>query len=282
MDAQWSDDFHHALHSVLTGERTGYYEDFGRLDHLAAALRRGFVYVGQHSGHRRRVHGRAPLGVPGWRLLGYLQNHDQVGNRARGDRIGHLTTPERARVGAAVVLTAPFVPLLFQGEEWAASAPFAFFTDHDPELGELVSAGRRREFAEHGWDVEEVPDPQDPATVERSRLRWDERDRGEHAATLDWYRRLIALRRATPELSDGRCERITVEFDEARCTLVVRRGSVGTFVNLGHEVEQFDVTGADLLLASQPGVQIGRDAILVPADAVAIVRLASEVERDEP
>jgi maltooligosyltrehalose trehalohydrolase len=282
MDAQWSDDFHHALHSVLTGERTGYYSDFGQVEHLAAALRRGFVYVGQHSRHRRRMHGRAPLGVPGWRLLGYLQNHDQVGNRARGDRIGHLTTPERARVGAAIVLTAPFVPLLFQGEEWAASAPFAFFTDHDPELGEAVRTGRQREFAAFGWKPSEVPDPQDPATFERSRLDWDERDRGEHAATLDWYRRLIALRRSTPELGGGRLERVRVESDEARCTLVVRRGSIGTVVNLGHEVAQFDLAVAEVLLASEPGIQVRADAIGVPADAVAIVRLAPDVERDEP
>ena len=179
IDAQWSDDFHHALHAVLTGERTGYYADFGSLDHLAKSLRQAYVYDGGYSPHRRRRHGRSPAGLPPTRFLGYLQNHDQVGNRATGERSSMLLSTGLLKVAAAIVLLGPFVPMLFQGEEWAASTPFLYFTDHDdPELGEAVSEGRRREFAAFGWSPEQVPDPQAPETFEASVLRWDERAAG--------------------------------------------------------------------------------------------------------
>src|SRR5207249_8497359 len=141
--------------------------------------------------YRGRRHGRPATGLSGHQLLGCLQNHDQVGNRARGERIGHLVTPGRLRVGAALALTSPFVPMLFQGEEWGASTPFQYFTDHvDPELGRLVSQGRRREFSAFGWKPEDVPDPQDPATFERSILDWAELDTHPHAGLLDWHKAL--------------------------------------------------------------------------------------------
>ncbi len=148
VDGVWADEFHHALHVVLTGDRDGYYEDFGSLAQVARALQQAWVYTGDYSEHRRRVHGRPPEGLAGSRFIVFLQNHDQVGNRATGDRITTIgraaRSPGRARVGAALTLLAPFVPLLFQGEEWAASAPFQYFTDHqDPGLGAAVSEGRR-------------------------------------------------------------------------------------------------------------------------------------------
>ena len=157
IDAQWSDDFHHALHAVITGERSGYYEDFGTLAHLARALQEAFVYAGTHSPHRQRVHGRPPHDVPGWRFVVAAQNHDQVGNRATGERLSHLVSTSRLKIAAALLLTAPFVPMLFQGEEWGASSPFQYFTAHeDEELGGRCrraaarssrhSAGIRRAF----------------------------------------------------------------------------------------------------------------------------------------
>ncbi|HUF91415.1 MAG TPA: malto-oligosyltrehalose trehalohydrolase, partial [Candidatus Limnocylindria bacterium] len=182
MDAQWSDDFHHALHVALTGERGGYYEDFESLRHLAEALEHTFVYRGTYSAHRRRTHGRPPDGLPPARFVHCMQNHDQVGNRAGGERSSHLMSVGRLKIAAALVLVPPYVPLLFQGEEWGATAPFQYFTEHeDPGLGRAVSEGRRREFAGFGWQPEDVPDPQAPETFLRSRLDWSETAREPHA-----------------------------------------------------------------------------------------------------
>ena len=178
LGAQWSDDFHHALHTVLTGERDGYYADFGSLADLAKALTGTFVYDGRYSHFRGRRHGRPTAGLTGDHFLGYLQNHDQIGNRAQGERSSHLPNSGRLKIAAALVLTSPFIPLLFQGEEWGASTPFQYFTDHDdPELGRAVREGRRVEFAGFGWAPEAIPDPQDPATFARSKLDWQERAR---------------------------------------------------------------------------------------------------------
>ncbi len=271
LDAQWSDDLHHALHAVLTGERAGYYADFGRLADVATALREAFVYAGRPSRFRGRVHGRPPTGLSGHRFLGYLQTHDQVGNRARGERIGHLVSPGRQKAGAALVLTSPFVPMLFQGEEWAASSPFQYFTDHpDPTLAAAVREGRRREFAAFGWEPEEVPDPQDPATFLRSKLDWDERERGPHREMLAWYGDLIALRRATPALLDGRREAVEARVDEEAGTLVVDRGPVTVAVNLGSDVRRVDA-GGRVALASHDGVGREGRGLRLPPDAVAVL-----------
>ncbi|HVW86004.1 MAG TPA: malto-oligosyltrehalose trehalohydrolase, partial [Bryobacteraceae bacterium] len=162
IQAQWNDDFHHCLHTVLTGEQNGYYLDFGRIEQLACALQQAFVYVGQVSPFRERPHGRKPANIPGWRFLGYLQNHDQIGNRALGDRSSHLLSRGKLMIGAALVMTAPFVPMLFEGEEWGASTPFLYFTQHEEDwLVHAVSDGRRKEFAAFGWAFDEVPDPQE-------------------------------------------------------------------------------------------------------------------------
>ncbi|HEU5464131.1 MAG TPA: malto-oligosyltrehalose trehalohydrolase, partial [Candidatus Binatia bacterium] len=223
--AQWSDDFHHALHTVLTGERDGYYADFGSLADLAKAIERVFVHDGSYSAFRRRRHGRPPKGILGQSFLGYLQNHDQVGNRAKGERSSHLLSLGRLKIAAALVLSAPFIPMFFQGEEWAASSPFLYFTNHeDAELGRLVTEGRRREFAAFSAHSDDVPDPQALETFERSKLVWNECSRAPHAEMLDWHRRLIRLRHEFAALSDGRLDRVTVAFDEQAKWLVMTRG----------------------------------------------------------
>lgn len=250
LDAQWSDDLHHSLHALLTGERTGYYADFGSLADLAKALRQAFVYDGRYSRSRRRRHGRPPLGVPPSRFLGYAQTHDQVGNRAQGERLVHLAGEGGARVAAALVLCSPFVPMLFQGEEWGASTPFQYFTDHeDADLGRAVSEGRRREFAAFGWAPEEVPDPQDEATFERSRLRWDEVGGEPHAGLLDWHRRLVALRRDRGLHASGRAGPAEVTYDEQARWLVLDRQAVAVAVNFGTAEVRVPVRAGEVLMA---------------------------------
>ena len=275
LDLQWNEDFHHALHAVLTGERSGYYADFGTLADLAAVLRHGFAYGGRYSRYRGRRHGRPATGLSGRQLLGCLQNHDQVGNRACGERIGHLVTPGRLRVGAALVLTSPFVPLVFQGEEWGASASFQYFTDHeDPALAQAVREGRRREFAAFGWDPAAVPDPQDADTFRRSRLDWQEVDREPHAGLLDWYRRLIRLRRTSAALSDGRMTEVRVAFDDEAAWLVVERGPVTVAANLARVPRRIPIAAHRpdaLLLASEGGVRLAPGAVELPPDAVAVL-----------
>ena len=272
LDAQWSDDFHHALHTVLTGERDGYYADFGTLHDLAVALQHGYRYAGDYSPFRGRVHGR-PLSEPdGNRLLGYLQNHDQTGNRARGERSAALVSRGRLMIGAAVVLTAPFVPMLFQGEEWAASTPFQYFTDHDAELGRLVSNGRKEEFAAFGWDPDDVPDPQHEETFSRSKLRWREIGEAPHADMLDWHRRLIALRRQRPELRDGRLDAVDVRYDEDDRWLRFTRGGLTVAFNLADAEREVRVPiSAEILLASDSAIRVGMDTVTLPPDSVAIL-----------
>ena len=232
--AQWSDDFHHSLHALLTGETGGYYADFGTIGHLATALREAFVYAGTYSRFRDRIHGRPPVGLPGYRFLGYLQDHDQVGNRAVGERSSALMSRDLLKVGAALVLTSPFVPMLFMGEEWGATSPFQYFTAHeDPELGPAVSEGRKREFAAFGWDPDSIPDPQDAATYERSKLDWSELDEQPHADLLDWHRNLIALRRECHELTDGRLDRVEVAYSEEDRWLTMSRGRITVACNFG-------------------------------------------------
>jgi maltooligosyltrehalose trehalohydrolase len=210
LDAHWSDDFHHALHRLVTGESSGYYADFKGIEDLAIALRDGYVYQGQHSVHRRRRHGRAPLDVRPDQLVVSAQNHDQIGNRAQGERLSALLTPLQLKAVAALTILSPFVPLLFQGEEWGATTPFLYFTDHqDRQLGQLVAEGRRKEFASFGWQVE-VPDPQSAATFSGSRLNWDELTQPVHQDLLSWYRRLIALKTSlthpTPRAATVTCD----------------------------------------------------------------------------
>jgi maltooligosyltrehalose trehalohydrolase len=269
LHAQWSDDFHHAIRTALTDERRSYYVDFDGLTDLAATLERGWPHAGGWSAFRGRTHGRPFDGLPGWALLGYSQNHDQVGNRAQGDRLSQVLPPGRLKIAAALVLTAPFVPMLFMGEEWGATTPFQYFTSHtDPELGRAVSEGRRNEFKEFGWGPDDVPDPQDPATFERSKLRWSEVGEPPHADLLEWYRALIALRRSTPALLDGRLDRVRATVDEDAGTIVVRRGPITLAANLGTDIVKLPDVEGEVVLASTPGAH----AAALPPDSVLILR----------
>jgi maltooligosyltrehalose trehalohydrolase len=202
------------------------------------------------------------------------QNHDQIGNRALGDRLTATVDDARARVAAALYLLSPFTPLVFQGEEWAATTPFQYFTDHDGDLGRAVTEGRRREFAAFGWDPSRVPDPQDPATFERSRLDWAEPAGGRHAEMLGWYRRCIALRRENPAFSHHHLGSVHAVADERARTIVLFRGAVTVAANLGEMA--VDVVLADrpsqVLLASVDGiVEPANGTLHLPAAAVVVL-----------
>lgn len=275
IDAQWNEDFHHALHAMLTGERRGYYCDFGTLADIAKVVSEGQVLDGCYSRYRRRHHGRPATGLSAHKFLGCLQNHDQVGNRAVGDRACHLLETGRLKVGVALVLTSPFVPLLFQGEEWAASSPFQYFTDHqEPELAEAVRRGRRQEFTAFGWDPNDVPDPQSRETFERSVLDWTEVSRNHHAEVLQWYRSLVRLRTRFPDLTSGRLEAVRVNFDEQAEWLVMIRGRVLVACNLADTAGHVPCPGTELRrieLASEANVRLDHGEILLPGNSVAVL-----------
>ncbi|WP_180685517.1 malto-oligosyltrehalose trehalohydrolase [Streptomyces gossypiisoli] len=272
--AQWNDDFHHALHTALTGESQGYYADFARapVSALAKTLTGGFFHDGTYSSFRGRHHGR-PLDrtrVAAHRLLGYSQTHDQVGNRAQGDRLSAQLSPGLLACAAALVLTGPFTPMLFMGEEWAAGTPWQFFTDHtDPDLAEAVRRGRRREFAAHGWAEEDVPDPQDPATRDRSCLDWSEPDSEPHARVLAWYRLLIALRHEQPDLTDPDLTDIKVAHDEEARWLAFRRGDLYVAVNLAK-------TPAEIPLGTRPAEVLAAWEPVGPPDEEGVLRVPGE------
>jgi maltooligosyltrehalose trehalohydrolase len=236
LQAQWSDDLHHALHVALSGETNGYYADFAAPGALARTLREVFFHAGTWSSFRGRAHGR-PVDtekIPGYRFLVYLQNHDQVGNRATGDRLAATVSLGLLACGAAIVFCSPYTPMVFMGEEWAASTPWQFFASFpDPELAEAVRTGRRREFGRHGWGESEVPDPMDPATPARSRLNWAEKTEPGHREMLGLYRSLIALRRERPELVDPGLDGFDVRSAPDDSWIVVRRGDLHLVCNLG-------------------------------------------------
>ncbi len=280
MDAQWSDDFHHALWAALTGERAGYYRDFGDLGDLAACFEGAFARPGAFSGFRGRRHGRAVGDLAPWRFLAYVQNHDQVGNRAKGERMGSLLTPRRQKVALGVVLCSPFVPLLFQGEEWGATTPFLYFTDHtDPGLAEAVSMGRRREFAAFGWQPEEVPDPQDPGSFAASVLDWSQSNQAVGRELQDWVRQLLALRRSEAFQPTSHFEDITATADGS--VLIVRRARSMMVANFSQEraCVSFDTPlegdGGWEVAAACGGVGIEEDRLCIDGESFAFVWMAT-------
>ena len=233
LDAHWADDFHHAIHRYFTGETEGYYADFQGLQDVATALRDGYVYQGQYSVHRRRRHGRPPTGVGPQQLVVSAQNHDQIGNRAQGERLSMMLGDDELKAIAALTLLAPFVPLLFQGEEWGAQTPFLYFTDHeDPDLGRRVAEGRTREFSAFRWQGA-VPNPQEADTFERSKLNWSELSVPRHAELLEWYRKLIRIRRdkvVMPRESFADSAKAQPRFDaEAGWLTFVHNGVLAVF-----------------------------------------------------
>jgi maltooligosyltrehalose trehalohydrolase len=247
MDGQWADDVHHALWAALSGERQGYYVDFGSLATLAKAFTSGFVHDGTYSTFRGHSHGRpVPASVPASRLVTFLQDHDQVGNRATGDRAAATLSDGLLRIGAALLLTGPFTPMLFMGEEWGARTPWAYFTDHVTDwLADAVRTGRRAEFAAHGWGPEDVPDPQAEETFAGSRLDWSEPSAEPHHGLLGWYQRLIALRHTMAELTDPDWSSVRCAYDEdARWFVLYRGGSTDTVAvvcNLGPDRQSIPV-----------------------------------------
>lgn len=275
MDAQWSDDFHHSLFTVLykSPEGMGYYDDFGTMEDLAKSLKEVFVYDGIYSSYRKRTHGRPAVRLSAHHFLGFIQNHDQVGNRATGDRIEHIIGMPRSKVAAAVVLLAPFLPMIFQGEEYAADTPFQYFAHHeDPAMAKSVSEGRKKDFAVFGWNPEEVPDPEKRETFERSKLNWNEITEGRHAEMLDWTRKLIHLRRSSPSLNDGDLSHIKVRFDEEKRWLSMKRGAVRLICNLGTEVHRSpNPEGLALVLRSAEDVTLTETEVVLPPDTVAIL-----------
>ncbi len=202
LDSQWNDDFHHAVHALVTGEHDGYYQDFGTIDHLARACREGFVYAGQYSTFRRRHHGSASADIPCHQFVVFGQNHDQVGNRARGERLSQLVCFETLKLVAGIVLLSPFIPLLFMGEEYGELSPFQYFVSHeDSDLIERVRQGRLKEFEHFAWQGD-IPDPASPDTFMRSKLHWEAREHRQYRTLLLFYTELLRLRRAIPALSN--------------------------------------------------------------------------------
>ncbi len=228
LDAHWADDLHHALHAALTGERGGYYADFGAIGPIATALQRAYVYAGDYATHRGRRFGRAPVGRHPAQFVVCCQNHDQVGNRAFGERLSALLNFEQLKLVAAAYLLSPFTPLIFMGEEYGEPAPFQYFTHHgDPELIKNVREGRRREFADMVGSAAEVPDPQDPATFQRSKLNHELRHQGRHHVLYTLYGELLRLRRAVPGLRPDSLDATEAVADEDARTLTWRRRAAG-------------------------------------------------------
>jgi maltooligosyltrehalose trehalohydrolase len=244
LTAQWSDDFHHALYVSLTGDTSGYYADFDSLAALGKVFESGFFHTGTRSSFRGRTHGH-PIDTwrtPTWRLVVCWDNHDQIGNRATGERLSSKISPAQQAIAAMVTLLSPFTPMIFMGEEWGAATPWRFFTSHpEPELAEMVRAGRLEEFAQMEWDTSEVPDPQDPRTFEVSRLDWSELEQPRHAALLALTRQLIKIRRTYPDFTDP-------HFDQGRAVssddggwLLLERGEMIMVVNFRDRPTEVDI-----------------------------------------
>ena len=271
LTSQWSDDYHHALHVALTGETGGYYADFASLAALAKVSTRGFYHDGTHSSFRGRDHG-FPIDpvTPTWRLVTFSQDHDQIGNRAAGDRLTATLDFGQLSIAAVLTVCSPYTPMLFMGEEFGATTPWQFFTSHpEPELGKATAEGRIAEFAAMGWDPATVPDPQDPQTFERSKLDWSSAESGDHARLLDLYRELIALRRALPALSDPDFARLRASFDDDLRWFRLERDDLSIAVNFGTEALTLPVIEATVLLSTDAAASVtGTELALPPHSAV--------------
>jgi len=275
LEAHWADDFHHAIHRYFTGEADGYYADFKGLSDVAAALRDGYIYQGQYSVFRGRRHGRPPRGVAAHQLVVSAQNHDQIGNRAQGERLSMLLTTPQLKAIAAMTLLSPFVPLLFQGEEWGAQTPFLYFTDHEnAELGRLVAEGRSREFSAFRWPGA-VPNPQDVQTFERSKLDWSELAAAPHAELYEWHRQLIRLRR--DKVSDR--GKAAVKFNAEAGWLRFTHGGLLAVFNLAARPQHVPLPAGEWALALRSAPE---EAAPLPAQAAPMPARATYVYRARP
>jgi maltooligosyltrehalose trehalohydrolase len=280
MDSQWSDDFHHALVALLSSPKereTGYYKDFGTLADLHKALKHSYVYTGQYSGSRKRRHGRPSDGLSAHHFVHFDQNHDQVGNRAKGERLEHLIGLDAAKVSLGLLLTAPFIPMLFMGEEWATSSPFLYFADHeDEELRRQVAEGRQKEFAAFGFG-DDIPNPEEQETFEASKLNWDEQGEGKHADMLAWVRSLIKLRRSHVCFNDGDMHSVRVSSSDENRTLVMERDQARVLINFGEKPHTFPLLENETLeLTSRKGLQDADHAIELPPMTLAVLMSPSE------
>jgi maltooligosyltrehalose trehalohydrolase len=223
LDAQWCDDFHHALHSLLTGERAGYYADFGKAGDLAKSIKEGYVLSGQYSAFRKRRYGNSSRKIPASRFVVFSQNHDQVGNRREGKRLSSILPFESLKLAAGAVFLSPYIPLLFMGEEYAEESPFLYFTSFsDADLIQAVQKGRREEFQGFRWQPE-PPDPQNPETYFRSKLKWERRKDRRGRAMMDFYHRLAELRKTIPALSRLEKENLKVSVLEDKKVILLHR-----------------------------------------------------------
>ncbi|WP_019203102.1 malto-oligosyltrehalose trehalohydrolase [Tsukamurella sp. 1534] len=272
LTAQWDDDVHHAVHTIVSGERHGYYADFGSPECLETVLTRGFFHAGTYSSFRGRVHG-APVDpdvVPPSRLLAYTCTHDQVGNRARGDRPAEYLTGGQLAVKAALVLFSAFTPMLFMGEEWGARTPFRFFSSHpEPELARATAEGRRAEFAEHGWPPGDVPDPQSFDTFSESRLDWSEPASRPHARLLATYRALIALR-GDPALAEDDLRAVRCTHPGEATWFAVHRGDLTLVVNFSPSPVAAPFAGEPVLSWDEPA--IAADSCTLPGHSFVVLR----------
>ncbi|CAN5311322.1 malto-oligosyltrehalose trehalohydrolase [soil metagenome] len=268
LTAQWSDDWHHSAHVALTNETTGYYADFASLGALAATSTRGFFHDGSYSSFRGRNHGHpVPATVPTWRLVTFAQDHDQIGNRAVGDRLTATLSPAELALSAVLTLTAPGTPMLFMGEEWGAASPWPFFTSHpEPELGEATAKGRIAEFEQMGWDPEVVPDPQDPQTFERSKLDWATAG----GPLLELYRALLRLRREVPELTDPAFAHLAASYSDDDRWFRLDRGELSILVNFADAPREFATVGTVLL--DTGSARVAEVTTLSPVSAVILRR----------
>src|ERR1043166_5538866 len=271
-DTQWSDDFHHSLHTILTGEQDGYYRGFGRVGDLAQVLTTGYLYTGQHSPYYGRKYGAHPRTSDGRKFVVSAQNHDQVGNRMHGERLSTLVPWDQLKVIAAAVILSPFVQMLFMGEEYGEKAPFQYFTSHsDNDLIEAVRRGRIEEFDDFDWEGE-PPDPHDEQTFERSKLRWESLPREQHQMILGLYRSLLRLRRDTPALRTLDLARVETHADEAHRVLLVRRDTVLIAFHFGEKTATVEIpfACAPWKAMIDTGAKIENGRITLPPNSFAL------------
>lgn len=280
MDAQWSDDFHHALFALLYSPKegeSGYYGDFGTLADLHKSLKHSYVYDGQYSSYRKRRHGRPSDGLSAHHFVHFDQNHDQVGNRARGERLEHLLGVDAAKVCLGILLTAPYIPMLFMGEEWATSSPFLYFANHeDEEMRRQVAEGRQREFAAFGFDGD-VPNPEDQQSYETSKLNWEEQQEGKHGEMLSWVKSLIKLRRGHVCFNDGDMHHLQVTSNNDRQTLVMERDEARVLINLGKESHTFELLDKEKLeVISRDDLKVHNNQLDLPPMTIAVLMSSTE------
>lgn len=279
LDAQWNDDLHHSMRTIFTGEREGYFVDYGSALDTAKALRNGFVYDGRYSAYRKNHHGKPSTGLPGHSYIGYIQNHDQIGNRASGDRFHHHPSVDELhhRIASTFVLLAPFIPMIFMGEEWAASTPFQYFTDHqNPDLARAVSEGRKKEFGVIGWLPEDIPDPQHPHAFEASKLLWDECEKSRHQEMLQWYKQLLTIRKSHAEFGSRQIGNVSADGDTEGRWLWMRRGeSIIAACLHGNDVEvpvPISSMAKTLISAGSPAVLSPQRSLIFDSPGVLVFK----------